>query len=128
MRVACVTLAPSQSGGTGSGQGSWEDTSPPLCLCIKPLSDTSFKWGASTGPSDEELGGICLIIQFLLGVTTMWLCLNCTALLPSLIQTTEIHAQTKRLKLLVNGGSSGGDGRKKLGQRRVKPKQGRRDS
>lgn len=57
--VACVTLARSQSRGTGSGQGSWEDTSPPLFVCIKPLSDTSFKWRASTGPSDRELGGIC---------------------------------------------------------------------
>lgn len=35
MRVACVTLAPSQSGGTGSGQGSWEDTSPSLSVSIK---------------------------------------------------------------------------------------------
>lgn len=102
-------------------RGSWEDTSPPLCLCIKPLSDTSFKWGASTGPSDGELGGMRLIIQFLLGGTTMWLCLNCTSLLPSLIET-------KRHNLLVNGGSSSSDGRKKLGHRRVKPEQRRRDS
>lgn len=57
--VACVTLARSQSRGTGSGQGSREDTSPPLFVCIKPLSDPSFKWPASTGRSDGELGGTC---------------------------------------------------------------------
>lgn len=39
--------------------GSWEGTSPPLFVCIKPLSDTSFKWPASTGPSDRERGGMC---------------------------------------------------------------------
>lgn len=46
--------------GTGSGKGSWEHTSHPLFVCIKPLSHTLFKWPASTGPSDSELRGwIC---------------------------------------------------------------------
>lgn len=48
--VACVTLACSQSRGTGSGQWSWEDTSPPLFVCIKPLLDSSFKWTSKHRP------------------------------------------------------------------------------
>lgn len=39
--------------------GSWEHTSPPLCVCFKLLSATSFKWTASTGPSDRGPRGIC---------------------------------------------------------------------
>lgn len=82
--VACVTLARSQSRGTGSGRGSWEDTSPPLFVCIKPLSDTSFKWPAEHKPL--WLGGIChfciLIIQ------------------PPLTETTG-HTSTSLLRLLI---------------------------
>lgn len=57
--VACVTLANSQSTGAGSGQRSREDTNPPLFVCIKPLSDTSFRRPASTDPSEWSLEGIC---------------------------------------------------------------------
>lgn len=60
-------------------------TSPPLFRCIKPLSDTSFKWPASTSPADWELGGICQSAALLHpyhsaafagsnGAVALWLC------------------------------------------------------
>lgn len=81
--VACVTLARSQSRGTGSGRGSWGGLQALLCFAVSNHYQILHSNGRrAQAPPTESLEGyvraphFCiLIIQLpLQGVTALWLC------------------------------------------------------
>lgn len=58
--VACVTLARSQSRGTGSGRGSWEDYKPSSVSLYQTTIRYFIQMAGEHKPAaDRELGGIC---------------------------------------------------------------------